>query len=197
MNSTIKIIIALITLILCITLPVLYLNQHDEIRRLSQTLTHTVQQLKQFETHSGQLAAENEVMQLRLKELQILYPSLIEEIKNMRITARRTEQVSAFGYKTEKRVSVPLLDSLVSDSTRMKTFRYRDSWYDVQGQSDDSLQHLNFRYQDTLIQVIYLGKRQRPWLWVFSPRRLRQRVMLKNPNGKIEYAQVIQIQKRK
>jgi regulator of replication initiation timing len=55
---------------------------------LEKTLELTVQQLKQINTKSGQLAAENEVMQLRLKELGTLYPRLLDEIKNLQINPK-------------------------------------------------------------------------------------------------------------
>lgn len=174
-----------------------FFGQHQETERLRRTLTQTVQQLKQVETRSGQLAAENEVMELRLKELNILYPRLADEIRNLKVDPHRAGQIAATGYRAEKKISVPLLDSISNDSVFMKVFNYRDKWYDISGQASDTIQHLQFRYQDTLIQVIYLGKRYRPWLWVFSPRRLKQRVMLKNPDARIGYAEVIRIEKRK
>jgi hypothetical protein len=173
-------------------------RQHKhESERLSRTLSQTVQQLKQIETRSGQLAAENEVMQLKLKELTMLYPKLVTELHNLKINPRRAGQISATGYRAEQDIKVALHDSVTTDTFNLKVFSYRDNWYDIRGIADDSLQKLHLRYQDTLIQVIYLGKRTHPWLWFLSPRSLRQRVVLKNPGAHIGYAELIQIERRK
>ena len=197
MNFTNRILVFSAAVAALILMVIVIFNQHRETERLSHTLVQTVQQLKQVETRSGQLAAENEVMQLKLKELSILYPYLVDEVRNLKINPRRAEQISATGYRVEKNISVPLLDSLIPDSVRLKVFAYNDEWYDVRGMATDTIQNLALRYQDTLIQVVYLGKRYRPWLWVFSPRRLRQRVTLKNPDARIGYAEVIRVEKRK
>jgi hypothetical protein len=36
----------------------------------------------------------------------------------------------------------------------------------------------------------------KPWLWIFSPRKLQQRVSVSNPNSTIKYSNLIQIQKQ-
>jgi hypothetical protein len=57
-------------------------------------------------------------------------------------------------------------------------------------------QRLQIHSTDTLTQVVFKGERIRPWLWVFSPRKLQQRVSVSNPNATIKYSQFIQIQKQ-
>ena len=173
-------------------------RQHKhESERLSHTLSQTVQQLKYIETRSGQLAAENEVMQLKLKELNMLYPKLLSEMHNMKINPRRAGQIAATGYRADKHIKIPLRDSLTQDTALLKVFNYKDRWYSIRGIAGDSIQDLQLNYQDTLVQVIFLGKRYRPWLWIFSPRSVRQRVLLKNPGAQIGYAEVIQLDRKK
>ena len=48
---------------------------------------------------------------------------------------------------------------------------------------------------DSLIQVVYRGKRKQPWLWLFSPRPLEQLIYNKNPNSKISYQKTIKLSK--
>jgi regulator of replication initiation timing len=172
-------------------------SQNRENDRLSITLTQTVQQLKEIQTQSGQLAAENEVLQLRLKELKALYPKLLDEIRNLKINPKRAESISTTAINTEKRIVTMLRDSMIHDTVALKVFSYTDNYYQVQGIAQDSTQEVKSKYQDTLVQVIYLGPREKPWLWIFSPRKLQQRVTLKNPNARITYSEFIQIQKRK
>ena len=164
---------------------------------MEKTLELTVQQLKQINTKSGQLAAENEVMQLRLKELGTLYPRLLDEIKNLQINPKAAQSVAATSYYTEKRFTTRLRDSVVHDTIRVKVFNYKDAWYDISGVAHDSTQEVSVNSRDTLVQVVFKGKREKPWLWIFSPRKVMQRVSLKNPNAHITYSEFIQIQRKK
>lgn len=164
---------------------------------MEKTLELSVQELKQISTKSGQYAAENEVMQLRIKELGILYPRLLDEIKNLKISPKSAESVASTSYITEKRFTTRLRDSVVHDTIRVKVFNYKDAWYDIHGIAHDSTQEVSVNSKDTLIQVVYKGKREKPWLWIFSPRKVMQRVTFKNPNAHITYSEFIQIQKGK
>jgi regulator of replication initiation timing len=172
-------------------------SQSKENDRLSKTLAQTVQQLKEIQTQSGQLAVENEVLQLRLKELSTLYPKLIDEIRNLKINPKRAESISSTAINTEKRIVTVLRDSIIHDTIPVKVFSYKDNYYQVKGIAHDSTQEVKINYQDTLVQVVYLGPREKPWLWIFSPRKLQQRATLKNPNARITYSEFIQIQRRK
>lgn len=164
---------------------------------MEKTLELTVQTLKQVSTKSGQLAAENELMQLHLKELDILYPRLLDEIKNLKINPKAAQSIASTSYYTEKRFTTKLKDSIVHDTVRVKVFNYKDAWYDIQGIAHDSTQEVSVNSRDTLIQVVFKGKREKPWLWIFSPRKVMQRVSLKNPNAHITYSEFIQIQRKK
>jgi len=136
-------------------------------------------------------------MQLRLKELGTLYPRLLDEIKNLQINPKAAQSVAATSYYTEKRFTTRLRDSVVHDTIRVKVFNYKDAWYDICGVAHDSTQEVNVNSRDTLVQVVFKGKREKPWLWIFSPRKVMQRVSLKNPNAHITYSEFIQIQRKK
>ena len=188
---------AILFFLLAIKLTSLVRSQSRENDRLSKTLAQTVQQLKEIQTQSGQLAVENEVLQLRLKELSTLYPKLLDEIRNLKINPKRAESVSSTAINTEKRIVTMLRDSIIHDTVAVKVFSYTDNYYQVHGIAQDSTQEVKINYKDTLVQVVYLGPREKPWLWIFSPRKLQQRVTLKNPNARITYSEFIQIQRRK
>ena len=188
---------AILFFLLAIKLTSLARKQSRENDRLSKTLAQTVQQLKEIQTQSGQLAVENEVLQLRLKELSTLYPKLLDEIRNLKINPKRAESISSTAINTEKRIITVLRDSIIHDTIPVKVFSYTDNYYQVHGIAKDSTQEVKINYQDTLVQVVYLGPREKPWLWIFSPRKLQQRVTLKNPNARITYSEFIQIQRRK
>ena len=90
-----------------------------------------------------------------------------------------------------------LRDSVIHDTIPVKVFSYNDNFYNVHGIAHNSTQEVKINYQDTLVQVVFRGSRVKPWLWIFSPRKLQQRVTLKNPNAQITYSEFIQMQRRK
>ena len=193
----ILVILAVVAVMVLFRMTSWFRRQQEENDRLSRTLLQTVQELKVIRTRSGQLAAENEVMELKLKELNALYPKLIGEIRNLRVSPRRTESVSTTGYNTETRITTVLRDSIIYDTVRVRKFNWKDRWLTVTGMSRDTLQEMTIAYRDTLVQVVYRGDREKPWLWFLSPRKLQQRVTLKNPNARIDYAGVIKVERKK
>jgi len=143
---------------------------------------------------NGQLVNETRVLQLRASELAKVLPQIEQELKNLRVKLARVESFSQSSFQVEKKVVVTLRDSLVPDTIHIQVFDYNDGFFKVHGKSDGISQTLELAYQDTLIQVVYKGPRDKPWLWIFSKRKLMQRVSLKNPNARIHYSQFIKIE---
>lgn len=142
---------------------------------------------------NGRIVVQNQVLKLKNQELEALVPGLHKEIKALQVNPSRVESVSASSFSSHTSVQTVLRDSTVFDTVPVKQFSYTDEFYRIHGFSVNDTQHLNITYQDTLIQTVYRGKREKPWLWIFSPRRLEQRVALKNPDAIINYSQHIQI----
>lgn len=142
---------------------------------------------------NGRISATNQVLQLKNKELKKLIPQLHQEIKELGVKPSRTESLSATAFTSETRIETVLKDSTVFDTVPVNHFSYQDEFYHIDGFAVNDTQHLRITYRDTLIQTVYRGKRKRPWLWIFSPRQLEQRVALKNPDATINYSQHIQI----
>ncbi len=142
---------------------------------------------------NGLIVGQNQVIELKNQELEKLVPQLHQEIESLKVKPSRVESVSASSFSSHTSVQTVLRDSTVFDTVPVKQFSYTDEFYRIHGFSVNDTQHLNITYQDTLIQTVYRGKRKKPWLWIFSPRQLEQRVALKNPNATINYSQHIQI----
>ena len=142
---------------------------------------------------NGRFVRQNQVLELKNKELEALIPELHKEIKALQVKPSRVESVSASSFSSHTSVQTVLRDSTVFDTVPVKQFKYADEFYRIEGFAVNNTQHLNITYQDTLIQTVYRGKRKNPWLWIFSPRQLEQRVALKNPNATINYSQHIKI----
>lgn len=142
---------------------------------------------------NGRIVVQNQVLKLKNQELEALVPGLHKEIKALQVNPSRVESVSASSFSSHTSVQTVLRDSTVFDTVPVKQFSYTDEFYRIHGFSVNDTQHLSITYQDTLIQTVYRGKRKKPWLWIFSPRQLEQRVALNNPNATINYSQHIQI----
>lgn len=167
-------------------------------------LTSSRGALTELRTAHGRLAYEHRVLTLDREELAALVPELHEEIAELRVNASRAASVARTGFAARTEERVILRDSLVvvhdtvhhevRDTVRLQAFDFSDGYLSVSGLSDGTTQRLTAAYSDTLVQVVYRAERPRPWLWFFSPRRLRQRVMLKNPSATIHFSEIIDIE---
>jgi hypothetical protein len=142
---------------------------------------------------NGRIVGQNQVLELKNQELEALIPELHKDIKALQVKPSRVESVSASSFSSHTSVRTVLRDSTVFDTVLVKHFSYEDEFCQIEGFAVNDTQHLDISYQDTLIQTVYRGKRKKPWLWIFSPRQLEQRVALKNPDATINYSQHIQI----
>lgn len=165
-------------------------QSYDRVMGVNDKLNR---KLSVFQTENGRLVAQNEVLRLRENELEALIPQMTSEIDQMGVKLSRVESVSTSGFQISNTAIVALKDSLILDTLSVKVFDFSDGYFNIHGWAKGDQQHLQMSYQDTLVQVVYHGERYRPWLWIFSKRKLMQRVSLKNPNASIHYTQHIEI----
>lgn len=168
---------------------------HADNKRLSANLQAMGTELTLVKTKSGQLAAQSDLLVLQTKELKKLFPKEVKQIENLGVKVNKTAQYSTTVVETKTNVLTTLRDSIVLDTVHVSVFDYQNQWYKIRGVIEKDTQRLVIKSTDTLTQVLYLGERQKPWLWVFSPRKIQQRVSVSNPNATIKYSQTIQIQK--
>lgn len=169
----------------------------QENNRLQNNLAASRSMIEELQTENGRPMYQNESLNLRVKELSILYPQLLDEIRNLKVKPSRVKNVSQTVIGQSLPINAELQDSVVNDSTKVKTIHASDQWSSVTGVIDLDSAHLHVETVDTLIQVVFKGERERPWLWIFSPRKLMQRIALSNPHSRIIYSQTIKVQKRK
>ena len=168
---------------------------HADNKRLSSNIKTLGAELVLVKTKSGQLAAQSDLLVLQTSELKKLFPKEVKQIESLGVGVSKTTQFTTTVVKTKTNVITTLRDSLILDTIKVRIFNYQDQWYQIQGISEKDTQRLVIKSTDTLTQVVYRGERIKPWLWVFSPRKLQQRVTVSNPNATIKYSQTIQIQK--
>jgi len=167
----------------------------EDNRRMAENVRGVSEALQGFQTADDRIGVQNSLIAMKLEELSILYPSLQSEIENLKVKPQRVVQIQGTHTESEKVITTLLRDSLIMDTVQIRVFDYEDGYYTVKGQSWGDTQRVEVKSRDTLVQVVYKGRRERPVLWIFSPRKLEQRLVLKNPNARIVYNKNIQIQK--
>ena len=180
--------------VLCLFLFDAWKETHRSYKRVLTTNEYLHKELVRFKTENGRLVAQNRVLELKSNELAALLPQIANEIKQLGVKVSRAESMSTTSFDVETPATVTLRDSIIFDTIPVTLFNYDDGFFDIQGTAIGDQQQLNLSYRDTLVQVVYRGEREIPWLWIFSPRKLMQRVGLKNPNAQIEYTQHIEIE---
>ncbi len=170
-------------------------NLREENQRLEGNVRSLSIGLKQIQLENGAIAGQSEVLTLRIQELKTLFPLQFKAILEAGVKPERAQQVSTTIIETEKKIVTTIRDSLIHDTIRVKVFSYSDPWYTIQGQALGDTQRVQIQSRDSLIQVVFKGERSKPWLWIFSPRRIQQRMFSSNPNSIIKYSQTINIQK--
>lgn len=168
---------------------------HTDNKRLSSNIKTLGAELVLVKTKSGKLAAQTDLLVIQTNELKKLFPKEVKQIENLGVKVNKTSQFTTTVIETKTNVITTLRDSLILDTIKVRVFNYHDQWYQIQGISERDSQRLVIKSTDTLTQVVYRGERLKPWLWVFSPRKIQQRVSVSNPNSTIKYSQTIQIQK--
>jgi len=193
-----KVIILIIGCLLSLatfSLAKLYFKQVKQTKRLQEALVTANQDIDYYKAKNGQLVATVNVMELRHKELKKAYPEILSELENLKIKLNRITAVSETVIENNTQVITQIRDSVINDTIVAKVFNYRDDFYNVSGVAYNDTKRVNSHSTDSLIQVVYKGKRKRPWLWIFSKRRLQQSITTKNPNSKITYSRHIEIVK--
>ena len=174
-------------------------SNNQKLREENQRLEGNVRSLsiglKQIQLENGAIAGQSEVLTLRIQELKTLFPLQFKSILEAGVKPERAQQVSTTIIETQKQIVTTIRDSLIHDTIRVKVFSYSDPWYTIQGQALGDTQRVQIQSRDSLIQVVFKGERTKPWLWIFSPRRIQQRMFSSNPNSIIKYSQTINIQK--
>lgn len=172
-----------------------YLQERNDRIRISQNYEASNQELTFYKSLNRELVAHNQALVMKVEELRDVYPDIIREIKNLKIRPGSVHSYTETVIENEKHITTVLRDSMISDTVVVRVFNYRDDFYHVSGIAKGDSQKVSIQSKDSLIQVVYKGKRIHPWLWIFSRRKLEQSILCKNPNAKVQYSKHIEIVK--
>ena len=204
MNTIIKILAnqqlqKIVFLLLLIGAVILLWKSNESLKQDNARLANNMETLnasvKYIQTQNGKLAAQTDVLLVRTGELKELFPVQAKTVTDMGIKLNKATQISSTVIETQKNIITRVRDSIVHDTVRVKVFSYKDQWYQISGIGNEKTQQLSIFTTDTITQVVFKGDRIKPWLWIFSPRKLQQRISVSNPNAIIKYSSLIQIQK--
>jgi hypothetical protein len=143
-------------------------KQKATIDRLEQTNEGLAKQFSNYEAKNGILAAKTQVLQYTLSEYTKQYPDGLKELNNLRIKPKRVVQISEVTTKTENYITAKWNDSTGKDSIKEKGFDYTDDWVSVTGTTQNDSVSLLITTVDSLVQVVYWGKRRSPYLWFLA-----------------------------
>lgn len=171
-------------------------QQLDEIQRLRSSVFALNTGMKTIQLSSGKLAAGAGVVQVQTDQLRESFPQIVEAIQRLDLKVGKARQVNTVASQTTHTIKTFLRDSVIYDSVKVKSFEYKDSYLTLHGIQMGDSQRVHLELTDTLSQVIFKGKRLKPYLWIFSPRILEQRAALSNPSARLTYLQTLQISRR-
>ena len=192
-RRAISIVVVISLLVIGIVVGKFLYRSHQENNLIASEINA---QLEHIRSENNKLMAQNKVIGLSLSQLEAFYPALYNQIKEMDIKPSRVQSVSSNGIRLEKTIITTLKDSIIQDTIRVKQFDYSDAWISIRGEAIGNKQSISITHFDTLSQVVFKGSRANPWLWLFSPRRLTQRISLASPYSKIQYSKYIQIDEK-
>ena len=173
----------------------MYQKERKEKDRVLQSFEAVESEIKLYKTRSGELVAQNQVLQLQYDEMKKIYPQILDEIKNLDIKPRNVTHYSETLVKQDKEIQTIIRDSIIMDTIPARVFSYQDEFYQVKGIAIRDSQTVHISSIDSIIQVVYKGHRIHPRLWFLSKRKLEQTISCKNPNSTILYNKNIQILK--
>ncbi len=171
----------------------MYFKVIDDKSRLERSWSASKQEVIYYKAKNGDLAAKNDVLQLKYSELKDIYPEIISELKNLKVNPKRVEHFSETVIQQEKDIVTMLKDSLIYDTVPARIFNYQDEFYTIKGIATGDSQRVHIESRDSLIQVVFKGERYKPWWWIFSKRKLQQVVSCKNPGNRVEYSRFIEV----
>lgn len=189
----------IVVLILCLCAVVMYFREvvkenlrleRNQVALLSDSLSH-------YRTKNGELVSSVEQLEFTIKELKTHRSKLVDELKNMRIRLKDVQSVSTTALENKVEVFLPIRDTIYIDTGRViqaKAFQWSDAWTSIQGVIQDDIIRVNYHSRDTLFQVVrVIPKRFLFFRW--GIKEIRQDVKVSNHNATILFSERIKIYK--
>lgn len=186
-------------LILCLCAVAMYFREvvkenlrleRNQVALLSDSLSH-------YRTKNGNLVSSVEQLEFTIKELKTHRSKLVDELRSMRIRLKDVQSISTTALENKVEVFLPIRDTIYIDTGRViqaKAFQWSDAWTSIQGVIQDDSVKLKYQSKDTLFQVVrVVPKRFLFFRW--GIKEIRQDVKVSNPNVNVKFNDFIIISK--
>ncbi len=161
---------------------------------VQQNLVNLTADYDSVRTKANQLALEKSVIQVNYNDLsENVLPQMQKEIDNLRVKLRKAQVYSQTVIELRDTVFCNTTDTVIvvgDNVIKAIKFDYSDKFATISGVTNDTGITINYSMTDTIVQVVYKGKRQK-WWKIFTPRPLMQRITCKNPHAHIVYNELV------
>lgn len=170
-------------------------NQRDEKSRYRNNYNTLKDGLTYYETKDGQIYGKAGVLELKMSEIS---DSIKKELKEFDVKLKNVKTIIQNQVNTTNEFKTFVKDSILFDSTHIQFASWQDPYTEFSMIVKNDSAYVKYSTTLDLLQVVY--KEPRGWnifskkFW--SKRHLSQMITTPNPNAKINYANVIQIQKK-
>jgi hypothetical protein len=198
-----------------IALVVITFNARSDYKQMETIVKNKDLAIDYYKAQNGDVVAKVDAIEVDYHQMKQLFTGAIKKIENLKIKPNRVTSYSDAVIEQNKQFYSFLRDSIIyvtdddfddsdfdysytptPDTIEIfaKAFNYSDNYYDVNGLLIDDSLSMNIHSVDTLYQVVYKGKRKKPWMWILSRRQLEQVISNTNPNNKIIYSRHIDVE---
>lgn len=161
----------------------LYFKANSRANRMETNLIAANATAEAFKTKNGHNASKLQAQELTIQELRRVNPAIISQLKNLYIPPRLATSYTQTKQEMKAEITAPVKDSIVvparttinavpREPEKIKVLDYSDEWIKIHAELAEATGKVSVLATDTLFTSIYKGERRRPWLWVFSKRKL-------------------------
>lgn len=190
----------IVVLILCLCAVVMYFREvvkenlrleRNQVALLSDSLSH-------YRTKTGELVSSVEQLEMTIGELKRHRSELVSQLKSMKIRLRDVQSLSTTAIENRVEVFVPIRDTIYINTGKVvkaQAFHWSDAWTSIQGVIQNDSVKVKYQSKDTLFQVVrVVPKRFLFFRW--GVKEIRQDVKVSNPNTSVVYNEGIKTNNR-
>lgn len=186
-------------LILCLCLVVLYFRElvKDNLRLERNQVALLSDSLTYYRTKNGELVSSIEQLEFTIKELKTHRSKLVEELRSMKIKLKDVQSLSTTALENRVEVFVPIRDTIFIDTGKVvkaQSFHWSDAWTSIDGLIHVDSVSIKYQSRDTLIQVVRVVPKR--FLFIrWGIKNINQDIKMSNPNTVVNYSEFLKIKK--
>ena len=160
-----------------------------EMLRMENNYLAAVEQLR------GDNKEAQRVYELKINEVNNQFPELKKQLESMNIKLKNVVSVENINTETKTNINTHIRDTIVYDTIPARVATYRDVWTDFKMVEIGNTIQASIVTRDSIVCVLNRVKRTFGEWWRREPKIVRNTIKNYNPNSKITYNRLIQIEK--